>query len=79
MNKKTPEVTCTVVTDDDNSIHRIFYKWVEEVEQKSQEGIEIRHYIKTKWYEKIMPNFIYKIFFKPKQIFKNCYPTDIQQ
>ena len=52
--------------------------WNEVVKaNKEKTPITIKLYIKDKWWKKIIPMPIYKLFFKPDEVYKNCYPAQI--
>ena len=67
--------------DVDDSVFNVFKEWNEIIknnnEQPTHNPLDIKYYIRDKWWKKLIPSFIYRILFKPDKIFKNCYPISI--
>jgi len=63
------------------SVFKIMKEWNEIInknnEQPQPNPLDIKYYIRNKWWKKIIPMFIYRVLFKPDKTFKNCYPSSI--
>lgn len=69
------------IKDIDNSVFKVLKEWNEIVKNNNKQPatnpIDIIYYIRDSWWKKLIPFYIYKIFFKPNKVFKNCYLSSI--